>query len=166
VRKNIGTNTMQMQIVETNAGAICCEPSRIAGSRSFPCSRCQLMFSIATVASSTRMPTASARPPSVMMLIVSPSALSTMIELSTDSGIDTAMISVLRQLPRNTRIISAVRQAATTASRNTPWIDARTNSDWSASGFTSRFGGSPGSTLATAAFTFAITSSVDALPVF
>ena len=38
------------------------------------------MFSIATVASSTRMPTASARPPSVMMLIVSPSALSTMIE--------------------------------------------------------------------------------------
>ena len=30
------------------------------------------MFSIATVASSTRMPTASARPPSVMMLIVWP----------------------------------------------------------------------------------------------
>ena len=27
-----------------------------------------------------------------------------------DSGIDTAMISVLRQLPRNSRIISAVRQ--------------------------------------------------------
>ena len=30
------------------------------------------MFSIATVASSTRMPMASARPPSVMMLIVCP----------------------------------------------------------------------------------------------
>ena len=87
------------------------------------------MFSIATVASSTRMPTASARPPSVMMLIVSPSALSTMIELSTESGIDTAMISVLRQLPRKTRIISAVRHAAITASRSTPSIEARTNSD-------------------------------------
>ena len=87
------------------------------------------MFSIATVASSTRMPTASARPPSVMMLIVSPSALSTMIELRIDSGIDTAMISVLRQLPRNTRIISAVRQAAISASRSTPEIDACTNTD-------------------------------------
>ena len=81
------------------------------------------MFSIATVASSTRMPTASARPPSVMMLIVSPSALSTMIEARIDSGIETAMISVLRQLPRNSRIISAVRQAAMTASRSTPSID-------------------------------------------
>ena len=38
------------------------------------------MFSISTVASSTRMPTASASPPSVMMLIVSPSALSTISE--------------------------------------------------------------------------------------
>ena len=82
------------------------------------------MFSISTVASSTRMPTASARPPSVMMLIVSPSALSTMIEQRIDSGIDMAMISVLRQLPRKTRIISAVRQAAITASRRTP-LDRR-----------------------------------------
>ena len=87
------------------------------------------MFSIATVASSTRMPTASARPPSVMMLIVSPSALSTMIEVRIDSGIEIAMMSVLRQLPRKTRIISAVRQAAITASRTTPSIDARTNTD-------------------------------------
>ena len=65
------------------------------------------MFSIATVASSTRMPTASARPPRVMMLIVSPSALSTIIEARIDSGIEIAMISVLRQLPRKSRIISA-----------------------------------------------------------
>ena len=61
------------------------------------------MFSIFTVASSTRMPTASARPPSVMMLIVSCSALSTMTEVRIDSGIEIAMISVLRQLPRNSR---------------------------------------------------------------
>ena len=33
------------------------------------------------------------------------------------------MISVLRQLPRKSRIISAVRQAAITASRTTPLID-------------------------------------------
>ena len=52
-----------------------------------------------------------------------------MIELRIDSGIETAMISVLRQLPRNSRIISAVRHAAISASRSTPLIEARTNSD-------------------------------------
>ena len=58
-----------------------------------------------TVASSTRMPTASASPPRVMMLMVSPSRLSAMTEVRIDSGIETAMISVLRQLPRKSRII-------------------------------------------------------------
>ena len=78
------------------------------------------MFSIVTVASSTRMPTASARPPSVMMLMVWPRKLSAMIDVRIDSGMETAMMMVLRQLPRKTRIISAVRQAAITASRTTP----------------------------------------------
>ena len=63
------------------------------------------MFSMVTVASSTRIPTASARPPSVMMLMVSPSALRTMIDVRIESGMETAMISVLRQLPRNSRIM-------------------------------------------------------------
>src|ERR1700684_2804017 len=68
VKKNIGTNTMQMHNNDTKAGVtICSAPSRIAVSTSLPCSRCQLMFSIVTVASSTRMPTASASPPKVMM---------------------------------------------------------------------------------------------------
>ena len=44
------------------------------------------MFSIVTVASSTRMPTASANPPSVMMFSVSPIADSMMIAPSTESG--------------------------------------------------------------------------------
>ena len=35
-----------------------------------------------------------------------------MIEQRIDSGIETAMMTVLRQLPRKSRIISAVRQAA------------------------------------------------------
>jgi hypothetical protein len=71
----MGTNTMQMASVETSAGvAICAAPSRMACSISLPDSRLRLMFSISTVASSTRMPTASARPPRVMMLMVSPSA--------------------------------------------------------------------------------------------
>ena len=89
------------------------------------------MFSMVTVASSTRMPTASARPPSVMMLMVSPSADRQMIEARIDSGIEIVMISVLRQLPRNSRIMRPVSAAAITASRTTPLMAARTNIDWS-----------------------------------
>ena len=116
---------MQMQSVETSAGtAICAAPSRIACAGRCPSSRLRSMFSIVTVASSTRMPTASARPPSVMMLMVSPRKLSTMTEVRIESGIETAMIRVLRQLPRKSRIIRPVRQAAMIASRITPLIAA------------------------------------------
>ena len=48
-----------------------------------------------------------------------------------DSGIEMAMIRVLRQLPRNSSTMSAVRQAAITASMTTPFTAARTNTDWS-----------------------------------
>ena len=66
----MGTKTMQMHSVETNAGtAICCAPSRMACRISLPMARLRSMFSISTVASSTRMPTASANPPRVMMLM-------------------------------------------------------------------------------------------------
>ena len=55
-----------------------------------------------------------------MMLSVSPSAHSVAIEPSTESGIDVAMISVDRKLPRNSRIIRLVSAAAMTPSRMTP----------------------------------------------
>ena len=42
---------------------------------------------------------------------------------------DTAMINVLRQLPKNTRIMKPVRQAAISPSRITPVIEAFTNID-------------------------------------
>ncbi len=129
-RKNIGTNTMQMQSVETKAGvAICCAPSVIAATTPFPCSRCQLMFSMVTVASSTRMPTASARPPSVMMLSVSPAAASMAIAAKMASGMDVAMMMVDRQLPRNNRIIRLVNTAAIAASVTTPAMALSTNND-------------------------------------
>ena len=57
-----------------------------------------------------------------------------MIDVRIDNGIDTAMMQVLRQLPRNSRIRAAVRQAAITASRTTPLMAARTKPDWSNSG--------------------------------
>ena len=112
VRSRTDTNTMQMESVETNAGtAICCAPSRIARViGASPMLRCT--FSISTVASSTRMPTASARPPSVITLMVLPVMPRTIREVRMESGMEVQTISVLRQLPRNRRIMRAVSAAA------------------------------------------------------
>ena len=64
---------MQMDSVETNAGAAtCCAESRMARVSGLPSCMLRCVFSISTVASSTRMPTASASPPSVITLMVSP----------------------------------------------------------------------------------------------
>ena len=89
------------------------------------------MFSIVTVESSTRMPTASASPPSVIVFSVCPSADSTVIEVRIDSGIDTITTTVERHDPRKTRIISAVSPAAIAPSRSTLLIASLTKVDWS-----------------------------------
>ncbi len=71
VSSSTGTKTMQMESVETNAGAaICCAPSSTARTSGFFMAMLRWVFSISTVASSTRMPTASASPPSVITLMV------------------------------------------------------------------------------------------------
>ena len=87
------------------------------------------MFSMVTVALSTRIPTASAKPPSVMTLMVWPAKFRTTSEHRMDSGIETHTVSVLRQLPRNSSIIRPVRMMARIASRITPLMAARTKSD-------------------------------------
>ena len=88
------------------------------------------------------------------------------MDVRIDSGMDTAMISVLRQLPRNRRIMSAVRQAAIMASRITPFTAARTNNDWSAIGSIFNAGGSVAAIRGISSRTFLTISSVDADPVF
>ena len=89
-----------------------------------------------------------------------------MIEVKIESGIDTAMMTVLRQLPRKTRIMKPVRQAAISASRTTPSIEARTNNDWSASGSTFSSGGSPDIMWGSRDLIPEMISSVEALPFF
>ena len=73
-RNTTETNTQLIASVETSVGtAISAAPCSVAlgsGMRSSVSRR--WVFSIVTVESSTRMPIASARPPSVMVLIVSP----------------------------------------------------------------------------------------------
>ncbi len=101
----------------------------------------RLMFSTSTVASSTRMPTARARPPSVMILMVSPIVLTANREVRIARGMEVTMISVLRQLPRKTRTMRAVRHAAITPSLTTPLMAPRTKMLWSARGFIFSWGG-------------------------
>ncbi len=68
-RKTTDVNTQAMASVETSVGtAISAEPCSVASGSGMPpsvSSRC--VFSIVTVESSTRMPMASARPPSVIV---------------------------------------------------------------------------------------------------
>ena len=69
------------------------------------------MFSIETVASSTRMPTANARPPSVMMLTVCLVIHSASTALINERGILMTTMNALRQSRRNRRIIKPVSSA-------------------------------------------------------
>ena len=125
------------------------------------------MFSIATVASSTRMPTASARPPSVMMLIVSPSALSTMIERQDRQ----------RNRDRDDHRAAPAAEEDQDHQRGQARGDHRlaqhardrrrcTNTDWSASGLISSSGGRPAAIRGSAALIAMMMSSVEALPIF
>jgi len=117
-----------------------------------------------TVASSTRMPTAKARPPRVMMLRVWPSADSRAMENRIASGIEMAMITVERQLPRNNRIIRLVSAAAMTPSLTTPDTAARTKMDWSASGAIFRELGNVCFSRGRIFLTLSTMSRVDAVP--
>ncbi len=122
------------------------------------------VFSMVTVESSTRMPTASARPPSVMVLSVSPRKYSTTSEVRIASGIEIITTRVDRHDPRNSRIISAVRPAAMAPSRNTPVIDCLTNTDWSNSSLMCRPAGAAARAVTRALRTALTTVNVDALP--
>jgi hypothetical protein len=124
------------------------------------------MFSMVTVASSTRMPTASARPPSVITLMVSPSTDSVVIEARMASGMEIVMINVDRQLPRNSRIISPVRAAAMAPSRITPDTASLTNTDWSPTAWSDRLFGSDSLIFGNSFLTPLITSRVEAEPDF
>ena len=99
------------------------------------------------------------------MLMVSPSAARQAIEARIDSGIEMVMISVLRQLPRNSSIISPVSAAAMIASRITPEMAARTKIDWSPSGSIFSSGGSAARIAAASALMPLMMSIVEALPV-
>ena len=69
------------------------------------------MFSMQTVASSTRMPTAKASPPRVIMLMVCPVSQSASTEPMKESGMLMTTIKALRQSRRNSSTIRPVSTA-------------------------------------------------------
>ena len=95
------------------------------------------MFSTSTVASSTSIPMARARPPSVIRFSVWPKRKRPTSPTRMASGMLVPTSTAPRQLPRKKRIIKETRIEAITASCSTLVTAARTKSDWSKSSFSS-----------------------------
>src|SRR3954466_5449662 len=83
-----------------------------------------------------------------------------------ESGIEMAMITVERQLPRNSKIIKLVRIAAIAPSKATPLTAARTNTDWSLIGTASRLSGKVDFISASLALAPDTMSNVEVAPFF
>ena len=98
IGKNTATEVSVAAVtaVETSRVPICA-----ASTREWPCSRLRTIASSTTTALSTSMPTASASPPSDMMLSDRSDMYISMNVPTTDTGIATLVISVVRASRRN-----------------------------------------------------------------
>src|ERR1700731_500552 len=164
--RNTATNTMQMQSVESAVGtATSPEPETTACRSGSPSLTWRSIFSMTTVLLSTRMPTASAKPPSVIVFSVCPSTNMTRMAVMIEMGIVARMISVNRQLPRNSRIIVAVNPAAIIPPISTLLSDALTKIDWSKIALMLTPLGISRLTSGNASLTPSITASVETPPV-
>ncbi len=109
---NDGMNTERMHRSARSLGtAVSMFPCRTERDMDGVCSICVWMFSISTVASSTRMPMASASPPSVMMLIVLPVRFRTTIDPRSASGMLSTTMITARRSRRKSSTISPVSPA-------------------------------------------------------
>src|SRR5438270_12763720 len=131
---NAGMNTDRMQSKASSRGtAVIRLPWSTAEAMLSVCCICTCTFSTVTVDSSTRMPIASAMPPSDMMLIVLPVSQSPNSEPSSASGILATTTSTLLQSLRNRRIIRPVKQAPiapSVATLSTAWTTVGDSSNW------------------------------------
>ena len=112
VMMNAGMNTDRMHNSASSRGtAVALLASSTAVAIFGVCPICTCTFSIVTVDMSTRMPIASAMPPSDMMLIVLPVTQSPTNDPRSASGMLATTTSTLLRSPRNRRIISPVKPA-------------------------------------------------------
>jgi hypothetical protein len=82
------------------------------------------MFSITTIESSTTRPVATVSAPRVMTLRVMPSRPSRSNAVRTDRGMETAAMTVDRQLRRKSRMTMKAKNAPSMPSRSMPSVDA------------------------------------------
>ncbi|MNZ88555.1 hypothetical protein D3C78_1074500 [compost metagenome] len=87
------------------------------------------MFSITTILSSTKRPTATATPPSVIIFRLMPDISSRYKVTASESGIETAVISVARRLRRNSKITIVANNAPSNTSRIILFTEVTTISD-------------------------------------
>ena len=110
--KATGTNTAMIEnVVAVTASPISAVPLRAAVMRSSPRSRCRMMFSRTTMASSISTPIASDRPSSVMKFSVKPASHTAMKAAIAEVGSDRAVMSVERHELRKANTTSTVSPA-------------------------------------------------------
>ena len=128
--KNEEMKTAKMHNIASKRGTtVSSEPSRTARATGSPFCKCAWIFSIDTVASSTKMPMANANPPSVIRLIVWPVNHNATIEQPIAKGIFNTTTKALRQSRRNTRIIKPTKTAPMAPSLTTLRTARVTNGD-------------------------------------
>ncbi len=126
--KTTGTKiAMTAAVAASAANVIWAVPSRAARTRSFPPSACRKMFSITMIASSTTMPTASARASSVNVFRVKPRKKITATVPRSDIGIARTTFSVEERDPRNIQQTRAVSRTERTSSNWISWTDSSMN---------------------------------------
>ena len=135
--KNDGTNTASTHSMDSNRGtAVKRFPSRIARATEACLRSWTWMFSISTVVSSTRIPTAKARPPSVIRLIVCPPIHRPTTAAIIAKGMFTTTTSALRTSRRKISTIKPVSRAPRAPSLNRLFTARVTYGDWSNSKLT------------------------------
>ena len=118
--KATGTNTATIEnVVAATASPISSVPSCDAVMWSLPISMCRTMFSRTTIASSIRIPIASDRPSSDIVLSVNPNAHTAMNDASTDTGSAKPVMTVDLQEFRNRNTTSTVRKAPSSSASST-----------------------------------------------
>ena len=165
IKAGIKTDKMQAS-ASKRATAVMLLPLRTARARDAPPWNCAWMFSTSTVASSTKMPMANAKPPSDMILMLLPVKYKPNRDPKRASGIFATTTITLRQSPKNNRIINPVSAAPITPSVPTLLMAVNTVGDSSNSKLILTSGGNTSRKAGMAAWIFATTSSVLAVSFF
>ena len=160
--KAMGTNTTTIEkVVAATARPISAVPSRAAWMWSLPISMCRTMFSRTTMASSMRMPIASDRPRSDIVLRVKPKAATARNDAMTDTGRARPVMTVERHDLRNRNTTRIVSSAPSSSEVWTSATDSRTRTPESFTVSSLVPGGRVSRILASLARTASLTSVVE-----